>query len=410
MKILMLGWELPPNIVGGMGVECFRLCKALSKKGADIEFILPYTADHSSINFMKVNAAHRQDITAVLEAGNVYESYRYQSSQGKFAQGGNTGKMDLYGQVMAYEESIGKIVELASFDVIHAHDWLTCRAAVRAKMISGKPLIVHMHSIESDRSGQPHGGNPFVREIEALGLQMADKIIAVSNVTKRGIVREYGIPAEKIEVVHNNLDVSALIPSSGRNDYTYLTRMKENGYRVVVNVGRLTVQKGLPHLLQAFSIAARYVPKSLLLIVGKGEQHQELLQLAAELGIGNKVIFTGFQSGKPWRDAFDIGDLFVLPSPTEPFALTALEAIGYGTPILVSKETGVAEVIHNALRVDYWDHNEMANKIAGVLQNDPLRDELHKNSLQELERMSYDDSTADKLMNVYERHLQGAMA
>src|ERR1700742_1289414 len=147
MKILMLGWELPPNIVGGMGVECYRLCKALSKNGADIEFILPYTADHSSIDFMKVNPAHKQSVAEVLSAGSVYDSYRYQVTHGKQSRSGIGGKLDLYGQVLAYEQAIGKVVELAKFDVIHAHDWLTCRAAVRAKMMSGKPLIVHMHSL-----------------------------------------------------------------------------------------------------------------------------------------------------------------------------------------------------------------------------------------------------------------------
>jgi glycosyltransferase involved in cell wall biosynthesis len=397
-----------------MGVECYRLCKALAKKGVDIEFILPYTADHHNIDFMKVNAAHPQTVVEVTQAGSYYDSFRYvdvHRANNDCRKGLATfSKLDLYGQVAMYEEAVGRIVQLAEFDVIHAHDWLTCRAAIRAKMISGKPLVIHIHSLESDRSGQIGGGNPLVREIEALGLQLADKIIAVSQVTKNNIIREYDIPAEKIEVVHNNLDVSALIPTSGDNAYTYLTQMKKDGYRVVVNVGRLTIQKGLSHLLESFAIACRYTPKAFLLIVGKGEQFQELIELAAQLGIGKQVIFTDFQRGKRWRDAFAIADLFVLPSPTEPFAITALEAIGYGTPILVSKETGVAEVICNALRVDFWDHNEMANKIAAVLQNDPLRDELHQNAYHELEQMSYGDTTADRLSSVYERQLAREMA
>jgi glycogen synthase len=404
MKVLMLGWELPPHNAGGMGVECYRLCRALSKKGVDIEFILPYTADHSNIDFMKINPTHHQTITQLASAGSVYESFKYLLPNGEF------NSLDLHGQVSMYEEAVAHIAEVAEFDVIHAHDWLTCRAAVRAKMVSGRPLIVHMHSLESDRAGRPGGGNPMVREIEELGMQMADRVVAVSNVTKNNIIREYGIPADKIEVVHNNIDVSALVPATGDNTYAYLKQMKQHGYRVVGNVGRFTVQKGLPHLLRAFSIAAKYAPKSFLVLVGSGEQYYELIELAAELGIGKQVLFTGFQRGKQWRDAFAIADLFVLPSPTEPFALTVLEAIGYGTPVLVSKETGVAEVIKNALRVDYWDHNEMANQIASVLRNDPLRDELLKNSYSELDHMSRSDSTADKLMSLYGRQMAGAAA
>ncbi len=399
----MLGWELPPHNAGGMGVECYRLCKALSKKGVDIQFILPYTAEHN-VDFMKINPTHSQTVVQVKSVGSVYESFRYVQTSGEIS------TLDLYGQVSLYEDAVERIARLATFDVIHAHDWLTCRAAIRAKMASGKPMIVHMHSIESDRSGRSFGGNPMVREIEELGLQMADRIVAVSQVTKNNIMREYGIPDDKIDVVHNNIDISALMPSSGVNAYSYISEMKQHGYRVVVNVGRFTVQKGLPHLLRAFSIAAQYAPKSLLLLVGAGEQYYELIELAAELGIGKQVLFTGFQRGKTWRDAFAIADLFVLPSPTEPFALTVLEAIGYGTPVLVSKETGVAEVIRNALSVDYWDHDEMANQIASVLRHDPLRDELHKNSYHELERMSRSDATADKLMRVYDKQLAGALA
>ncbi|HEY8999092.1 MAG TPA: glycosyltransferase family 4 protein [Candidatus Saccharimonadales bacterium] len=408
MRVLMLGWELPPYNAGGMGVECIRLCKALSKKGADIEFVIPYTADHSEIDYMKIHPAHPQDVIEVLKAGTTYDSAQYMNVTST----GEIRALDLHGQVRLYEEAVGRMIPtLEYFDVIHAHDWLTCRAAIRAKLISGRPLIVHMHSIESDRSGQPHGGNPLVREIEELGMLMADRIIAVSEVTKRGIVREYNIPPEKIEVVHNNLSAAEFTPFSEDNEYRYLARMKQQGYRVVVNVGRLTIQKGLAHLLEAFRIAVQYRPKSLLLLVGAGEQYYELVTMATELGIGDKVIFTDFQRGKRWRDSFSIGDLFVMPSPTEPFGLTALEAINFNTPILITKETGAAEVITNGLRVDYWDHDEMANKIVGVLNSDELRNELSANAFRELDRMVRGDKTADEVFSVYERHaLVGAAA
>lgn len=398
----MLGWELPPHNSGGLGVACYQLCKALSKKGADIEFVLPYTADHPDINFMRINAAHPQDVQRVLQSGIAYDSFKYVKTTGEIEW------VDLFGQAAIYEEAVERIVKLAEFDVIHAHDWLTCRAAIRAKMVTGKPLIVHFHSIEADRAGKPMGGNPLVREIEALALMLADKIVAVSQYTKNAIVREYDIPADKIDVVHNHSDPSSLIPAEGENAYRYLTEMRKQGYSVIVNVGRLTIQKGLPNLLHAFQLVAQREPKTFLLIVGAGEQRNELINLAADLGIGRNVLFAGFQRGKKWRDAYGVADLFVMPSISEPFGLTALEAIGYGTPVLISRQSGVSEMILNALKVDFWDIHDMANKMVAVVQNPPLRNELHANSYHEYLSHSWDDS-ADKLFGIYDKHTQGVM-
>ena len=398
----MLGWELPPHNSGGLGVACYQLCKALSKKGADIEFVLPYTAEHN-IDFMNINSAHPQDVETVLKSGIAYDSFKYVK---------NTGEVewvDLVGQSTIFEEAVGRIAKLAEFDIIHAHDWLTCRAAIRAKMLTGKPLIVHFHSIEADRAGRPMGGNPMVREIEGLALTLADKVIAVSQYTKDAIVREYGIPADKIEVVHNHSDPSSLLPEEGENVYRYLLEMHKLGYRVIVNVGRLTVQKGLPNLLEAFKIVTEHAPKTFLLVVGDGEQRNELIQQAADLGIGDKVLFAGFQRGKKWRDAYGVADLFVMPSVSEPFGLTALEAIGYGTPVLISKQSGVSEMIKNALKVDFWDIHQMANQMVALVQNDELRDELHRNSYREYMSHSWHES-ADKLMGIYNNHLVGASA
>lgn len=392
----MLGWELPPHNSGGLGVACYQLCKALSNKGVDIEFVLPYTADHD-IDFMKINAAHPQDVEAVLKAGIAYDSFKYVKKTGEVEW------VDLFGQSAIYEKAVERIVKLAEFDVIHAHDWLTCRAALRAKEISGKPLIVHIHSIEADRAGVEHGGNPMVREIESMSMLLADKIVAVSNHTKKAIVREYNIPADKIDVIHNSFDVDSLLPESGSNAYAYLDRMKQSGYKVVASIGRLTMQKNLPNLLVSFKEVVERFPKALLLVVGSGEQYYELIGLSAQLGISRNVVFTDFQRGKKYRDAYSVADLFVMPSISEPFGLTPLEAIGYGTPALISRQSGVSEVINNCLKVDFWDTHEMANQIVNVLRSDALRDELHNNSLKEYQRLSWDLS-ADRLFEVYNRH------
>lgn len=400
MRILMLGWELPPHNSGGLGVACYHLCKALAKKPVDIEFLLPYHAPFNE-DFMKVTAAHPQGAKVVLANASAYDSYKY------VFEDGHEEWVGIVGQQHAFEHAVAKIVHEREFDVIHAHDWLTFRAALRAKQIRNVPLVLHVHSIERDRAGGQEG-NPVVREIEGTAMLMADQIIAVSQLTKDAIVSDYGIPADKIEVLHNSIDHAAFSDLDDANAYRYLTAMKARGYRVVTNVGRLTIQKGLVNLLHAAKSVLERSPKTLFLIVGSGEQYFELIELAAELGISQNVIFTGFQRGKHWRDSFAIADLFIMPSVSEPFGIAPLEAIGFGAPTLISKQSGVQEVIRNSLKVDFWDVEEMANKITAVVQNDALRDDLHANAYSELTRLSW-DSTADRLYDLYRQHLpQGA--
>lgn len=395
MKVLMLGWELPPHNSGGLGIACYQLCKSLSKKDLDIEFVVPYKADHG-IDFMNITAAHPQGVSEVIRSGIAYDSYKY------VLEDGSEEYLDIYAQAQLYEHAVAKLVEETEFDIVHAHDWLTFRAALRAKEAKGCPIILHVHSVESDRAGGR--GNPLVHEIEDLAMHAADRIIAVSEHTKRVIHREYHIPLNKIEVVHNSIEPGDLVPLDANNSYRYLHAMKQLGYRVVVNIGRLTVQKGLPNLLHAAKEVIKRNPKTMFLIVGSGEQYYELLTLAAELGIGQNVLFTDFQRGKRWRDAYGIADLFVMPSVSEPFGLTPLEAIGYGTPTLVTHQSGVSEVLTNCLKVDYWDIREMANQITAVVRSDALRDTLHANAHLEYERMSWDNAS-HKVEQLYKDHL-----
>lgn len=397
MKVLMLGWELPPHNSGGLGIACWQLCKVLARRGADIEFVLPYTAEHN-IDFMKILAAHPQDVEAVLKAGIAYDSFKYVKSTGEVQY------IDIFGQSAIYEQAVGRIVQLGGYDVIHAHDWLTARAAMRAKMQTGLPLILHMHSVESDRAGREHGGNPMVREIEQTALMLADRVIAVSEHTKRIIQREYGIPADKIAVVYNHIDPEDLVaPTQEGNAYQHLEYLRSRGWHVVSNIGRLTIQKGLPNLIRAFQLVVQKRPKTMLLIAGAGEQYFELIQMSADLGIARNVVFAGFQRGQTYRDAFTVADLFVVPSVSEPFGLTPLEAVGYGTPLLLSRQSGASEVIHNCLKVDFWDIDGMANKIVGALDHEQLRREISASATKEYLRLSWDKSV-DKLWQVYEEH------
>jgi glycogen(starch) synthase len=379
----MLGWELPPHNSGGLGVACLQLSEALAKTGADIEFVLPY--DHGiSYPFMKISSLSRVQPT---NFPGIYDSFQFATGSAGF---------DYFS---TYAGLVGRLVEEIDFDVIHAHDWLTFRAALLAKERTGRPLILHVHSIERDRAGGK-AGNPLVREIEATAMLMSDLVIAVSQRTKDAIVSDYQIPADKIEVVHNSIDTANLEPLETDNAYKYLTDMKALGWKVVVNVGRLTIQKGLTHLVRAAQIVVENEPKTIFLIVGDGEQRDELLELAAELGISKNIVLAGFQRGKNWRDAYAIGDLFVMPSVSEPFGLTPFEATAYGTASLISKQSGVAEVFNNCLKVDFWDEHEMANQIVGVLRSNALSEQLVANALLEYNQLSW-NKAADKIMSHY---------
>ena len=402
MKVLMLGWELPPHNSGGLGVACMHMCKALSSAGADIHFIVPYTADHSSIDFMRVSSAVPVNVKEVQKAGLAYDSFKFIDENGR------EEWVSLFDYHRLYEKSMDNIVTLGEFDVIHAHDWLTMRAGMRAKQISGKPLIVHIHATEFDRSGG-NRGNPMVEEIEYMGMMMADKIIAVSQLTKDVIINHYGIPAEKIEVVHNSIDTGIYDDVIGKNAYPLLEKMRAHGYKVVMNVGRLTLQKGLYNLMNAMKLVIEKRPKTFMVFMGNGEQELELLEMAADLGIGSNVLFTGFQRGKNWRDMFAQSDLFVMPSISEPFGLTALESAAFGVATLVSKQSGVAEVMRSALTVDYWDINEMANQICAVLDNQALQDQLSDDGLNEVQQMSWQHG-AKKMMHIYAQQHQEAYA
>lgn len=397
MKVLMLGWELPPHNSGGLGVACVQLCKTLAKKGADITFVVPYTAEHN-FGFMDVVSAKIANVSSIT---GIYDSLSYSELN---ALSGNV--FDIQNR---YVHAIESVVSQRDFNIIHAHDWLTFRAGLRAKELSGKPLILHVHSIESDRAGGK-SGNPLVHEIEYMSMLLADKIVAVSELTKQKIVDEYKIPSDKIIVAHNSIDVDDMELLDENNSYQVLQKLQNQGYKIVANVGRLTIQKGLTHLLHAAKQVIEKEPKSIFLVVGSGDQQRELIELSAKLGIAQNVIFTDFQRGKRLRDAFGVADLFVMPSVSEPFGLTPLEAIFYDTPSLISKQSGISEILKNCLKVDFWDTSKMANDIVSIIRSDGLRNTLRENAQNELMRLSW-DNTAHILMDAYRnQHSRGAVA
>lgn len=400
MNILMLGWELPPHNSGGLGVACYHLSKALADHGAKIDFVLPYTADHSDIDFMNIHSVtplgplERNGLGAYDSGSVAYKTLSQDTIEEMH---------DIRGIQRQYVRYIEHFAKNNKIDIIHAHDWLTMEAGVRAKEISNAPLVVHVHATEFDRSGE-FGGNPVVHEIEQQALLMADKIIAVSYITKEIIVRNYGIPADKIDVVHNAIDVDSFDSDYvyDLSTYQYLESLKEEGYTVVATITRFTVQKGLNHLMYAAKAVCDNYDKVVFLFAGDGEQRDELIALAARLGISSKVFFTGFVRGRRWRDAYSVADIFVMSSVSEPFGLTALEAAHHDCSLIISRQSGVGEVLNSIFRFDFWDTKLLADQILGLATSPALIKQMKSNIKQEYAKLSWYD-VGEICINIYKK-------
>ena len=377
-------------------MACYHMSKALAVQGADIDFVVPYQAPHADIDFMTIHGA------TPLSPDERHGLNAYDSAN---VAGNDMGGMRKVQK--QYIQFVEEFVEDKQIDAIHAHDWLTMEAGVRAKELTNAPLIVHVHATEYDRSGE-HFGNPIVHEIEQQALLMADKIVAVSNITKSIIVHRYNIPADKIEVIHNAIDVNSFEQYEyDTNTYKYLEELKKEGYTIISTVTRFTVQKGLTHFLKAAALASQKYSKFAFLLAGDGEQRDELLQLSAELGIADKVFFTGFVRGKQWRDTYSVADIFVMSSVSEPFGLTALEAAHHDNALIITKQSGVAEVLHSIFRYDFWDVERLADQMVGVATSGALASELRTNVKQEYDRLSW-HNVAKRCLALYGRMKSGA--
>lgn len=382
----MLGWELPPHNSGGLGVACYHLAKALALEGMSIDFVVPYSAKHEDTDFMTI---HNATELSPLER---YGLDAYDSHFMTVEEPVSDDLSDIRGVQRQYTRYVEKLATDKDFDAIHAHDWLTMEAGVRAKQLTDAPLIVHVHSTEFDRAGGSRG-NPIAHEIEYQGLIVADRIIAVSEITKNIIIEQYGIPADKIEVVHNAIDVASFDDGYeyDRRTYRYLEGLKDEGYTILSAVTRMTIQKGLEHLVRAFAKASTKYDRIALLLAGDGEQRNELVELASELGVSDRVFFTGFVRGKQWRDSFSVSDVFVLSSVSEPFGLTALEAAHHDNAIIMTKQSGVAEVLYNTFKYDFWDIDRLADQIVGIATSEALQSSLKANVAQEYAQVSWQD-------------------
>jgi len=418
MKTFMLGWEFPPFISGGLGTACYGLTKAMDKLGVNIVFVLPETCVGQQIGGIKIRGGRESQesgfpdvfknvrfraISSLLKPyigsgthqSGVSKSRQMKANNIRLTQisDADNYNVDMYSEVYRYAEKAAKIAATEEFDIVHAHDWMTFPAGVNISQASGRPLIVHVHSTEFDRSGE--NINKMIYDIERQGMHAAAKIIAVSNFTKNLIVRHYGVPSEKVEVVYNAVECN--------NDGTSQS-LTDRPDKIVLFLGRITMQKGPEYFLYAAKKVLEVINNVKFVMAGSGDMMHRMVELAAQLGIGNKVLFTGFLRGYDVDRAYQMADLYVMPSVSEPFGIASLEAMRRNVPILVSKQSGIAEVIRHALKVDFWDINEMANKIIGVLTRPQLQATLRKNGFSESCRFRWEDS-ALKVKKVYEEAL-----
>ena len=382
----MFGWEFPPYNSGGLGVACLGLTRALTQLGAEIIFVMPKKLDIQS-PWARIVFANIEGV-AVYGVDSALRPYISGSTYGQ-EQSGSQGvyRWNLFEEVTRYAAQGSKIAQEENFDVIYAHDWLSFGAGMEAKRISGKPLIVHVHATEFDRCGGETGINRDVYEIEKRGMEVADSVIAVSEFTKKIIIGRYGIPEYKVRVVYNGIDETTA--PSGSSELPRLRSLKAAGYSIVLFLGRITLQKGPDYFVHAAKKVIDHDPRVIFVLSGAGDMERTVVELAASLGIAEKVLFSGFLEGPERHEMYKTADLFIMPSVSEPFGITPLEAMRLGTPTLISKQSGVSEVVRHALKVDFWDVDEMANKILAVVGHHGLRQSLAENAMREAENLTW---------------------
>lgn len=475
MRVLMLGWEFPPFIAGGLGVACYGLTKALDKLGHQVVFVLPKPVDKRHASHVKLLSPDGLRAAAMALAGasagvehlhgvgpsgelldeegqplagfqhatfrgvpatfsNPYpggepakflrltpggmtaagftdaagaairegESFPELSSHatttmavpppsGVLGVGAGAGYgMDLIGDSERYARLVVALTRREQFDVIHAHDWLTYPAGIAVAHVTGKPLIVHVHSTEFDRSG--NNVNQRVYDIERAGMHAADRVVAVSQMTKSICVRRYALRPDKVDVVYNGIDREAVQPAAGARI--------ESTDKLVLFLGRITMQKGPEYFIASAKRVLEKVSEAKFVLAGSGDMALRMIELAAGMGIGHKVLFTGFLRGRDVDRVYRMADCYVMPSVSEPFGIAALEAISHDVPVILSKTSGAAEVLSHVLKVDFWDIDEMANKIVAVLRHPPLGQTLRAHGSIELHRLTW-DGAAHKCIDSY---------
>ena len=424
MKVLMFGWEFPPHISGGLGTASYGLTKGMSKiPGMKIKFVVPkaYGDEDQSrmrivgandtviskklvnfesflrdIEYVEINSRiipytdpedYFSAINAAKEEG---RSFIYTNFKGKLAFTGKYGG-NLYQEIANYAVVASVLADEGDFDVIHAHDWLTFPAGIAAKRVSGKPLVIHVHATDFDRSGG--SVNPAVFDIEMKGMRVADKIIAVSNLTRNTIIEKYGIDPNKVVTVHNAVEPL--------QESEKLMLKRNINDKIVTFLGRVTLQKGPEYFVEAAYKVLQKMDNVRFVMAGSGELLNRMIIRAASLRIANKFHFTGFLKGDDVYRMFSLSDVYVMPSVSEPFGISPLEAMQSNVPVIISHQSGVSEVLEYALKVDFWDIDAMADAIYGLLNYSALSDMFKTYGKEEVENMKWENS-ALKVNDVYQ--------
>jgi len=396
LKILTFGWDYPPIKNGGLGVACYGLTTELVKRGVEVIFVLPRTQDvDGDARFIFANK--KNGIKArVVDSPLV----PYLSSNSPLYIFDGDGSRRIYArnlieEVHHYAAKAGVIAREEDFDIIHAHDWTSYLAGLSAKEASGKPLIIHVHATSFDQAGSKNV-DPEVYKIEKRAFEEADCIVTVSNLTKDIIVREHGADPAKIVVVHNGCTELAPVELT-----PVLSELKAQGKKIVLFHGRITIQKGPDYFVRAARRVVDVAPNTVFVISGWGDMEHQVMHLVGALGLSANFVFAGALWDEERDRMYQSADLLVMPSVSEPFGLVVLEAIQRGTPALISKQSGVSEVLTNVLKADFWDVEEMANKIVALLRYAPLDRQLTEYGKSEANRHSW-GKAAHTIQELYE--------
>lgn len=417
MKALMFGWEFPPHILGGLGTASYGLTQGMWQCGdMDITFVIPKPYGDEDRHFANIIGASQvpvawRDVSrdyVEQRIGNVMNPDLYFALRDhiyadfNYMRTNDLGCIEFSGrypdnlleEINNYSIMAGVVARTIECDVIHSHDWLTYPAGIHAKQVTGKPLVIHVHATDFDRS---RGNvNPTVFNIELDGMHNADHIITVSDLTRRTVIEKYGIDPSKVTTVHN-----AVTPLSEELLNVQANKPKE---KVVTFLGRITMQKGPEYFVEAAAKVLRLDKDVRFVMAGSGDMMEKMIDLAAERGIADRFHFPGFQKGKQVYEMLKASDVYIMPSVSEPFGISPLEAMQMGVPSIISKQSGCAEILTNVIKTDYWDIDAMADAIYSIITYPAMHAQLKEDGLAEVNQITW-DKAGQKVINIYKQVL-----
>ena len=411
----MFGWEFPPHILGGLGTASYGITKGIAQNGdMDITFVIPKPWGDEPKEYAKIIGANCTPVAwrdvnwdyVQGRIGNVMDPQLYYDlrdhiySDFNYMNTNDLGCIEFSGrypdnlleEINNYSIVAGVIARTIPCDIIHAHDWLTYPAGIHAKQVTGKPLVIHVHATDFDRS-RGHV-NPTVFNIERDGMIHADHIITVSNLTRRTVIEHYGIPPEKVTTVHN-----AVEPLS--QEYLEIKPPHKHD-KVVTFLGRITMQKGPEYFVEAAAQVLHKMHNVQFVMAGSGDMMEKMINLAAKRDIADRFHFTGFLKGKQVYEMLAASDVYIMPSVSEPFGVSPLEAMQMGVPSIISKQSGCAEILDNVIKVDYWDTNAIADAVYSILMYPAMYKQLRDHGRDEVGRIVWKKAGA-KIIDIYKR-------